>query len=331
MSSKVRVYEVARDLGMDNKALVALFQSVGVSEVRNHMSAVAPEAVERVKRHLEKQNAQKVVEERIRPTVVKRRAIKKPRQQPSPRRRRNRAVAKPVAPSALRRGPPDPLRPRSAPPQKPAARGRAAPSAAPAEAKPAAAAPAAAEPAAPAPAQAEQKPAPAEVKPAEVAAAPAPPHACSRSEEAKPPARQQPRRSPPRPRCGSRARPQAEKPEPAPQPAPRPSSPPKTGIEVWEGRPGVPMPQQPRGGPTPRRVQYDAKAPRRQWSAAIVGGPGAWGADAPPRHRFAIAPKRQRQPGHPGALGTQEGRQDRGDDRAAVARRQDRRQGRPRC
>ena len=77
MSSKVRVYEVARDLGMDNKALVTLFQSVGVSEVRNHMSAVAPEAVERVKRHLEKQKAEKVVEERIRPTVVKRRVKKR--------------------------------------------------------------------------------------------------------------------------------------------------------------------------------------------------------------------------------------------------------------
>ena len=74
MTSKLRVYEVARDLGMENKTLVALLQSVGVSEVRNHMSAVAPEAIERVKRHLGKQSAQKVVEERIRPTVVKRRA-----------------------------------------------------------------------------------------------------------------------------------------------------------------------------------------------------------------------------------------------------------------
>jgi len=50
------------------------------------------------------------------------------------------------------------------------------------------------------------------------------------------------------------------------QPAARPR--PKTGIEVWEGRAGVPMPQQPRGT-TPRRVQYDAKSP----SAAGPGGP----------------------------------------------------------
>ena len=74
MSIKLRVYEVARDLGLDNKALVALLQSVGVPDVRNHMSAVPPEVVERVKRHIEKQKQQKSVEERIRPTVVKRRA-----------------------------------------------------------------------------------------------------------------------------------------------------------------------------------------------------------------------------------------------------------------
>jgi len=71
--SKMRVYEVARDLAMDNKALVALFQSVGVTDVRNHMSAIGPEVVDRVKRHLEKAKSPSTVEERIRPTVVKRR------------------------------------------------------------------------------------------------------------------------------------------------------------------------------------------------------------------------------------------------------------------
>src|SRR6478609_7431701 len=76
--SKVRVYEVAKQLNLDPKAVVALFQQVGVNDVRNHMSSVEPEAVERVKRHLEKQKTHDVVEERIRPTVVKRRAVAKP-------------------------------------------------------------------------------------------------------------------------------------------------------------------------------------------------------------------------------------------------------------
>jgi translation initiation factor IF-2 len=72
--SKVRVYEVAKQLNMDQKTLVSLFQSMGVNDVRNHMSAVEPDAVERLKRHLERQSTPHVVEERIRPTVVKRRA-----------------------------------------------------------------------------------------------------------------------------------------------------------------------------------------------------------------------------------------------------------------
>ena len=76
--SKVRVYEVARQLNMDQKALVALFQSMGLTDVKNHMSAVEPDAVDRVKRQLDKGKAPAVVEERIRPTVVKRKAVPRP-------------------------------------------------------------------------------------------------------------------------------------------------------------------------------------------------------------------------------------------------------------
>src|ERR1700743_2800974 len=73
--SKVRVYEVAKQLNMDQKSLVALFQSMGIGDVRNHMSAVENDVVERVKRHLERQKAPEVVEERVRSDgrVVKRR------------------------------------------------------------------------------------------------------------------------------------------------------------------------------------------------------------------------------------------------------------------
>ena len=76
--SKVRVYEVAKQLNLDPKAVVGLFQSIGIADVRNHMSSVDPDQVERVKRHLEKQRTHDVVEERIRPTVLKRRAVAKP-------------------------------------------------------------------------------------------------------------------------------------------------------------------------------------------------------------------------------------------------------------
>jgi translation initiation factor IF-2 len=79
MSAKVRVYEVAKQLNLDPKQVVGLFQAIGIAEVRNHMSSVEPEAVERIKRHLEKQRTHDVVEERIRNDgrVVKRRAVAK--------------------------------------------------------------------------------------------------------------------------------------------------------------------------------------------------------------------------------------------------------------
>ena len=79
--SKVRVYEVAKQLNLDPKAVVGLFQSIGVTDVRNHMSSVDVDAVERLKRNLEKQKTHDVVEERIRRgagAVIKRRAVAKP-------------------------------------------------------------------------------------------------------------------------------------------------------------------------------------------------------------------------------------------------------------
>jgi len=99
MSGKVRVYEVAKQLNIDPKQVVGLFQAIGVVDVRNHMSTVEPDQVERIKRHLEKQRTHDVVEERIRPTVVKRRAVAKPG-----------APAEPSSPS-LPRVPDPPSRP----------------------------------------------------------------------------------------------------------------------------------------------------------------------------------------------------------------------------
>src|SRR5579863_1420080 len=78
MSGKVRVYEVAKELNLDPKQVVGLFQAIGVADVRNHMSSVEPDAIERVKRHLEKQRTHDVVEESIRPGVRRRRAVAKP-------------------------------------------------------------------------------------------------------------------------------------------------------------------------------------------------------------------------------------------------------------
>jgi len=50
--SKLRVYEAARDLGIDNRALVGLLQSRGVPDIRNHMSVVPVDAIDNLKRDL---------------------------------------------------------------------------------------------------------------------------------------------------------------------------------------------------------------------------------------------------------------------------------------
>jgi translation initiation factor IF-2 len=74
---KVRVYEVARELGLDNRELVSKIASLGI-QVRNHMSALEPAEVDRIKRALDKDRQSNVVEERIRPTVVRRRSVVAP-------------------------------------------------------------------------------------------------------------------------------------------------------------------------------------------------------------------------------------------------------------
>jgi translation initiation factor IF-2 len=73
---KTRVYEVARELGLDNREVVSKLASLGI-QVRNHMSSIDPADADRVKRAIEKEKQQNVVEERIRPTVVRRRSVKR--------------------------------------------------------------------------------------------------------------------------------------------------------------------------------------------------------------------------------------------------------------
>ncbi len=70
---KVRVYEVAKDVGLTNKDLVDKIRALGI-EVKNHMSALDPDDVARVRRALEKERQENTVVERIQPTVIRRRS-----------------------------------------------------------------------------------------------------------------------------------------------------------------------------------------------------------------------------------------------------------------
>jgi len=78
--SKVRVYEVARDLGVDGADIVKRVAVLGI-QIRNHMSALEPADVERIKRAYEKDKADKKVET-VRAGVVRRRAAPPPPEPP---------------------------------------------------------------------------------------------------------------------------------------------------------------------------------------------------------------------------------------------------------
>ena len=275
MSSKVRVYEVAKQLNLDPKQVVGLFQAIGVADVRNHMSSVEPEAVERVKRHLEKQRTHDVVEERVRSDgrVIKRRAIAKPASasaEPSsaalPRAAPSVRSVDDVAGHALEHNghhstpelvsrddsgrlpvPEDRRSARLLEPALPRERAsvRALPAPEPVEHV--------SEPVLPHAAPVVERAtddAVAAAEPAPEVALEAPPPVVAAAVVAPPP-------SPPPPAITQEA----------PVTPTRPSTAPKTGVEYWTGRPGVPMPAQSAMARSasnqpnmPRRVQYDPRA-----------------------------------------------------------------------
>jgi translation initiation factor IF-2 len=351
MSAKVRVYEVAKQLNLDPKQVVGLFQAIGVAEVRNHMSSVEPEAVERVKRHLEKQRTHDVVEERIRPGVLKRRAVAKAGSSlPAPPEPSSGASLPPSLPSVrvLDEGPVSAPETNGHPaPEALVARDDVAPSAPPSRGRKAAdsgrlpipddrhstralepvshdrastptanvasaanAANASIAPAAPSPpstrsvpeAKPESAPPSAVVERAierptdDTVAAAAPAPALEPIVVAPPP----PPPAPPPVVAAPPPPPVAVAPPPAPavvaEPTPTPTRPgqaPKTGVEYWGGRPGVPMPTPGAGsGLSSRTAASQPNMPRR-----VQYDPRAGSAGAPSARRDVRAPGQQ--PGRP--------------------------------
>src|SRR5688572_3870643 len=54
--AKMRVYEIAKEVGIPNKDLIAKIRALGL-EVNNHMSSLDADDVARIKRSLEKEKA----------------------------------------------------------------------------------------------------------------------------------------------------------------------------------------------------------------------------------------------------------------------------------
>lgn len=80
--SKVRVYEVARELSLENNELMKRLATLGI-QVRNHMSALDATEIDRVKRAIEKDKTENTVETKLRAGVVRRRTVAQPKDEPA--------------------------------------------------------------------------------------------------------------------------------------------------------------------------------------------------------------------------------------------------------
>ena len=73
--SKKRVYELAKELGVDNKELIARLEKMGIS-VKTHSSTLEDSEVERVKKEYLAAETHEMVEKRVKATVIRRRAVR---------------------------------------------------------------------------------------------------------------------------------------------------------------------------------------------------------------------------------------------------------------
>src|SRR5258708_20721866 len=67
------VYEVAKELGIPNKDLVTKIRAMGI-EVANHMSHLEAGELDRIRRSLDRERQESLVEERLNDTVIRRRS-----------------------------------------------------------------------------------------------------------------------------------------------------------------------------------------------------------------------------------------------------------------
>ena len=78
--AKKRVYELARDMGIENKELISRLEKIGIA-VKSHSSTLEESDVERIRTELFVQEPKEIVEKRIKSTVIRRRAVPVPVQE----------------------------------------------------------------------------------------------------------------------------------------------------------------------------------------------------------------------------------------------------------
>jgi translation initiation factor IF-2 len=73
--SKTRVYELAKEFGIENKEFIAKLKTLGIA-VKSHSSTLEDSEVERVRREFAAKGEKEVIEKRVRSTVIRRRSIR---------------------------------------------------------------------------------------------------------------------------------------------------------------------------------------------------------------------------------------------------------------
>jgi len=108
--TKIRIHEFARELKMENKDLLKLLEKMGV-EAKSVHSTLDDSDIERVKNHLNLLRKEGLVEQRVKPTVIRRR-VKKEEAPPAPEPTPPAAAQQPVEKPAEKK-PPVPEAPRT--------------------------------------------------------------------------------------------------------------------------------------------------------------------------------------------------------------------------
>ena len=81
--SKKRVYELAKELGLENKELITRLEKIGIA-VKSHSSTLEDGDLERIQAELLSPEPREMVEQRIKSTVIRRRAIRLPVEETKP-------------------------------------------------------------------------------------------------------------------------------------------------------------------------------------------------------------------------------------------------------
>jgi translation initiation factor IF-2 len=81
--TKKRVYELAKELGVDNKELISRLEKFGIA-VRSHSSTLEDSDIQKIQQELQSGETREMVEQRIKSTVIRRRVIRPPVEEVKP-------------------------------------------------------------------------------------------------------------------------------------------------------------------------------------------------------------------------------------------------------